>query len=445
MSAPPAWHPNSPTHTIADASKKQAFVGAIIVIVLGSLLAFAVVGGGLASLPLGLLLLVVVLAGVVVAAGTYFYSWLDRWEPEPPLFLVAAFVWGAGVSILGAGIINDLSLLILGTQELVAVVIAPLSEESIKGLFLVLVMFTTSKGRAEFNSRTDAFVYAGFVGMGFTLVEDLHYLLQAQDAGLNGIAVLILRTVAGTFAHAVFTSFTAWGLWKALTSRRSPRWLPAVGGWLIAVACHAAFNYSATYLGILAVIVVNLLLTGVVVWQAIASRKEEATAVRTQLPALVAYQWISASEGGWLASRDARRQVLSNVGAHGKHARKVLKNFVQNVTELCLVRQRLDAQAPGPFSPELLANHAMLASLVALQKPEVEQLLGSGSWRPMSPGPGAGYSSELPSQQWQMPVGGSVSGPNNQGHSNNPYPHQGQYPHINPAPPHHQQPRNPSR
>lgn len=71
--------------------------------------------------------------------------------------------------------------------------------------------------------------------------------------------------------------------------------------------------------------------------------------------------------------------------------------FIQNITELCLLRERLDAQAPGPFNQEWVDNHAMLVGLVSLQRPEVDQLLGAGSWQQMQGRPGPGYSAELPS------------------------------------------------
>ena len=31
------------------------------------------------------------------------FLWVDRWEPEPPRLLLAAFLWGAGISVLSSG------------------------------------------------------------------------------------------------------------------------------------------------------------------------------------------------------------------------------------------------------------------------------------------------------------------------------------------------------
>lgn len=402
MSVQPGWHNSPPHQTIGSATKKQSLVMAIIVIVIGLLVPLILLGPRLASLSFGSLLAVVVLTGIVVAAGTWFYTWLDRWEPEPPLFLLSAFLWGGGVSILGAGLLNDLFLLVSRNEVLTAIISAPLTEESFKGLFLVLVLLTTARGRAEFNSRTDAFVYAGFVGMGFTLVEDIHYLFLVEGMGESGIGNLIVRTITGTFTHAVFTSFTAWGLWKAFSSRGSSRWLWAVLGWFVAVLLHGVFNFLASSGQLLLLVLFNLAMTGVVVWQALASRKEETRAIQQQLPVLVSHGWITPNEAGWLAARDGRKATLRNATARSKSNGNILKHYMQNVTELCLLRQRLDAQAPGPFSPELLSNHYMLVGLVTLQKNEVEQMLGSGPWQQVAPRPGAGYNADLPSAHLGM-------------------------------------------
>lgn len=75
----------------------------------------------------------------VVAA----FLWVDRWEPEPPRLLVAAFVWAAGISVLGAATLNDTARVfgdqVFGTggdDPLETVVCAPVVEEAFKGAFL---------------------------------------------------------------------------------------------------------------------------------------------------------------------------------------------------------------------------------------------------------------------------------------------------------------------
>ena len=52
-------------------------------------------------------------------------------------------------------------------------VVAPVVEETAKGLFLVLML--TGRRRNELNTLTDCLVYAGFTAVGFPPGEHLHH------------------------------------------------------------------------------------------------------------------------------------------------------------------------------------------------------------------------------------------------------------------------------
>ncbi len=142
--------------------------------------------------PLGVLILLGTIAGLIVIALTAFnpvgtgigfvmssvamtvvvlaYLWLDRWEPEPPRLLVLAFLWGASVAVIIASILQVVAEAAInpGATESVSPVTivlgAPLTEEAAKGLFLLVMM--TGRRRNELNSLTDCLVYAGLVGRG---------------------------------------------------------------------------------------------------------------------------------------------------------------------------------------------------------------------------------------------------------------------------------------
>src|SRR6266704_1583589 len=47
-------------------------------------------------------------AFALVPVYVSFFLWLDRFEPEPPQYLIASFIWGAGVAGLFACIMNTL-------------------------------------------------------------------------------------------------------------------------------------------------------------------------------------------------------------------------------------------------------------------------------------------------------------------------------------------------
>ncbi|MGH8920641.1 MAG: PrsW family intramembrane metalloprotease, partial [Actinomycetes bacterium] len=108
-----------------------------------------------------------VLPVVLVVAA---FLWVDRWEPEPSGLLLAAFLWGAGVCALGAGIVNDTAVVIgeqilgAGSGDLVgALVSAPIAEEAFKGAFLLGLVWWRHR---EFDGVVDGIVYAGLVAAG---------------------------------------------------------------------------------------------------------------------------------------------------------------------------------------------------------------------------------------------------------------------------------------
>lgn len=76
------------------------------------------------------------------------YLWLDRWEPEPPRLLVLAFLWGASVAILvsvvleviAEQVVNPAATVDSETSAVTVALGAPLIEEAVKGLFLLLMV-----------------------------------------------------------------------------------------------------------------------------------------------------------------------------------------------------------------------------------------------------------------------------------------------------------------
>ena len=104
--------------------KRNSIVLPIIAIIIGSL----VVGGHLlVSASAGSVgTVALVTTSIVAAVGVLYLTWLDRWEPEPPVLLASAFLWGGGVAIVIALIINTTALLVTGSFEFTATVVAPL-------------------------------------------------------------------------------------------------------------------------------------------------------------------------------------------------------------------------------------------------------------------------------------------------------------------------------
>lgn len=163
-------------------------------------------------------------------------SWLDRVEPEPRSSKVHAILWGACVAIVVALVVNSIVGLMFG--EVVAMVgSAPLVEEAAKALGVVWAV-----RRRDIDSVTDGIVYAGWVAIGFAVVEDITYFAVADVEGAL-LPVFVLRALLTPFVHPLFTFWTGLAIGRAVRQRR-PIWPSALWGFGLAVATHAAWNGS---------------------------------------------------------------------------------------------------------------------------------------------------------------------------------------------------------
>jgi protease PrsW len=372
--------------------KKQVVVVPIIAIVIGALVMCALIGLTVVNAPV-IGMFAVLISATASIIGILFLLFLDRWEPEPPHLLISAFFWGGGVSLLMVFIASPILALVGGEGEFFgATISAPLIEESAKGLFLVLVLLVSRRGRAEFNSLTDALVYAGFVGIGFSFIEDLLYIAGESTLG-GALTVAGVRLGLGAWAHSIYTSMTAIGLWLGVTSRGPMRILWPFFGWCVAVLLHAIHNGS-TFLGIgaylLSLLMFSLPAFLAYVLLGVRSYRQEGTILVEQLPVMVHNGWIAPGEANWLAAIRSRKQAIAHARTQGRAERARVAAFRDNATELAFVRHRLNQLGP-PYSPELVAHHDELVQLLLTDR----QWMGTHlpppppAWRqvPAMPGP----------------------------------------------------------
>ncbi|MCS7312658.1 MAG: PrsW family glutamic-type intramembrane protease [Acidobacteria bacterium] len=184
------------------------------------------------------------------------FLWLDRYDPEPVGALVGAFSWGALVAVVVSLIVNSLfgavSTALAGPaagELLMAVVSAPLIEESTKGLGVLAFWLFLKR---EFDSILDGIVYAGFIALGFATVENvLYYGRSFLQEGLGAlVAAVFLRGVLSPFSHALFTAMTGIGCGIAReTHRPILRIVMPVVGWAGASFLHALWNLIASLAG----------------------------------------------------------------------------------------------------------------------------------------------------------------------------------------------------
>jgi RsiW-degrading membrane proteinase PrsW (M82 family) len=221
-----------------------ALLGLIVLLLIGS-------ETGLVQLIIGL-----ICATLPVPIYVMLLLWIDRYESEPLWMLATAFFWGALVAVFIAIILNTINGVIVAVathsdeigQNFGAVVSAPIVEESSKA-FILLVLFLWMKD--EFDGIVDGIVYAGMVGLGFAMTENILYYGRAIQGGLKGLTVIfIIRGMAAPFSHPLFTSMTGIGLgWARQSNNGFVKIVMPVLGFMLAILLHATWNGTATYGG----------------------------------------------------------------------------------------------------------------------------------------------------------------------------------------------------
>lgn len=341
-------------------------LGAGIVIALTGLLLLALNAAdqGFGGTALGLALSTLpapILVALVLA--------LDRLEPEPPRLLALTFLWGATVAVLFATIVNTAGGEVVGGmfgqragEVFLVSISAPFVEEVLKAAALLLVF---RLARHELNGLVDGVVYAGMVGLGFAVGENVHYYADALASGDTAL-VLVVRGVFTPFAHPLFTAMFGLGLAYAAETRGTGRRVRvALLGLLAAIVVHAAWN-SAFFLTrpvLLAIyfLVFWPLLIGVL----LVLRKgvhREGRIIRTELAPLVVHGTLDADDVEALGTLRGRRAALARAeAAAGAHGKRAARELAEVATELAFRRHL----AGGAVSPADAADITRLAALQA--------------------------------------------------------------------------------
>jgi protease PrsW len=296
--------------------------------------------------------------------------WLDRYEPEPARYRLAALGWGAVAAVALSFVAEALLFGLPGTNEFVdTAVAAPFVEEFGKGLFLVAVVIFR---RSEIHGLLDGIIYGALVGIGFAFVEDIVYYLQSLQAGQLGVTFLV-RGIIGPFAHPLFTAATGIGIGIAVTTRRPVvRVLAPILGFLAAVVMHGIWNGSTFwgaqgFLFAYGAIILPLLI--VVLAVAIWARSREGAMLTSALQQVAQMGWLRPEEIRWIArlsDRMSARSYAKRIG--GKPAAAALQAYQQTMTEAAFLHHRA---VNGTAPPDVNQRMSLLLQRAALLRPYV--------------------------------------------------------------------------
>ena len=203
----------------------------------------AFASGGVGHVLAAVTIPLIPVLGVALVVGA-----LDRYEREPLVLLLGAFLWGAVIAIppvlfLEHGLLMALVESVRGTgvgellvRAAARAVSAGVVEETIKGAGLLVLLWAL---RDEFDNVTDGILYGAVIGAGFALVENYVYFALTPRADLGYL--IFGRVVLGWLSHSTFTALFGAGL-GYVREGHGRRW-----GWLVPLAGFVAGLLLHTY------------------------------------------------------------------------------------------------------------------------------------------------------------------------------------------------------
>lgn len=182
--------------------------------------------------------LLILLAFVPGLAIAFFFYLRDLREPEPSGLLLLNLLFGAAAFFISRGIGFLLHNFIYtedtgAMQQLVsAFVFVGLLGEGFKFLFLRGMTFYNK----SFNQPFDGIVYAIMVGMGYTIAENLLYVISGD------MDTAMLRMITAAPANAVFAVIMGYFLGEAKLIK-SKMFLYSLLALLLAAFAHGYYDY----------------------------------------------------------------------------------------------------------------------------------------------------------------------------------------------------------
>jgi RsiW-degrading membrane proteinase PrsW (M82 family) len=343
--------------------REPAFWLLVSLIAIGVLRIGSMVGEAFRLYPTGSLLAITLLTLYAIPFFVFVYR-LDLFEREPVTMVAAAFAWGGlaatWLALPGNQAIFGLASK-LGSPDFAGrwgpALAAPPVEETLKILGVVLLVLIA---RDQFDSPLDGMVYGALVGLGFQVVEDFVYCINAITlSGGDGeigpvLGTFVVRALVGLWSHATYTAIAGYGV-GYVASRRDRKLADRL---LVAAACFAV-AYSAHFIwnsplltdafGEGAGIVLGLVLKGIPVVVLLVvmyrlARRQEATWFRDAVASEVGTDVLLREELDELMTLSSRRDVIKMVRrVKGKRAAKLVGQLQHAQLELGLACSRRGA------------------------------------------------------------------------------------------------------
>jgi len=268
----------------------------------------------------------------------------DLFQTGQIKFNIATLIWGLFAYEVAARINPFVVKAGWVTWDQVIRITAPIVEELLKSLILIYLI-----QRADFNYVVDGALYGFGAGIGFAIIENFEYVIGNPSIALS---LALQRVFSTNLVHA-----TASGLiGTALAYRRGDSswrgWAAAIGGYLVSILIHMAFNIMVNS-GVFLVVAIIFGVTGMaLIWYVIKrglNVQKEWVAEKLNMTDRVTRQ-----ESKVVSHIETLNEILSPVEKRfGAPMASLVRNLIYKQAEMGIKRKLLDTAANDSKKSEI--------------------------------------------------------------------------------------------
>ncbi len=168
----------------------------------------------------------------------YIVRALDLYRTGAFRFIFTSFIWGLIAYLIAAQINPAMIKMGLVSQENMVRFSAPVVEEILKGIILIILI-----RQASFTYFVDGAIYGFAAGIGFAIIENFEYVLGNPE---TAVIQAVGRVLSTNLMHATGSGIIGIALGIARFDRSTKRILVLLTGLGLAMSIHIAFNNLVT-------------------------------------------------------------------------------------------------------------------------------------------------------------------------------------------------------
>ncbi|MEV6971715.1 PrsW family intramembrane metalloprotease [Hamadaea sp. NPDC051192] len=274
----------------------------------------------------------------------WFTTRIDRYSRQPLVLVVAGFLWGGfaatwAIALSGNSALLDLYGKVFGQtfqQDFGAGLTAPIFEEFGKAAGVLLLMFIAPR---VVRTAYDGFILGAFCGLGFEIIEDISYGLNAgaeqfgSDQLSTALHVVALRLLTGFTSHILYSAIAGAGVVYLVGTVAQRRRIGLGAGLVLtAMVLHGLWDANGGLSGGNGIVVIALMIVEIIISFAVViavfhlTVKPERAAMRAVMTpeadsGVITTEELDALAGGWKQRRAYRRAAHGRANRRTRHHR----------------------------------------------------------------------------------------------------------------------------